>query len=168
MEGDTGTGGESSPTGRRQFLSTLATWLMRVGLVAGFGTITAFAARFFAPRPRLDRRWQYVRQVSRIGEGDVFRYQAPDGATIAVARRAAGDGIESFVALSSTCPHLGCRVHWEPWADRFFCPCHNGVFAPDGSPVSGPPEEANTPLAEYPLQIANGLLFVEVPLDRVV
>jgi len=60
------------------------------------------------------------------------------------------------------CPHLGCQVHWEPQNDRFFCPCHNGVFSPDGVATAGPPAEAGQSLLEYPLKVEGNLLFIEV------
>jgi quinol---cytochrome c reductase iron-sulfur subunit, bacillus type len=41
--------------------------------------------------------------------------------------------------LSSICPHLGCTVPWVSGKKEFVCPCHGGVFAPDGSRISGPP-----------------------------
>lgn len=41
--------------------------------------------------------------------------------------------------LSSVCPHLGCTVSWNESKGQFVSPCHNGVFAADGSFVSGPP-----------------------------
>ena len=69
---------------------------------------------------------------------------------------------DAFIALSSTCPHLGCQVHWEPQNDRYLCPCHNGTFAPAGTPTGGPPFEANQSLPHYPLRVEGGLLFVEV------
>ncbi len=37
-------------------------------------------------------------------------------------------------ALSAICPHLGCTVPWDPGRNEFVCPCHGGVFSPDGSP----------------------------------
>ena len=50
--------------------------------------------------------------------------------------------IDRFEAYSSTCPHLGCRVHWESEEGNFFCPCHRGVFDERGVGVSGPPADA--------------------------
>ena len=41
--------------------------------------------------------------------------------------------------LSAVCPHLGCSIAWNESRSQFVCPCHNGVFAPDGALVSGPP-----------------------------
>ena len=40
--------------------------------------------------------------------------------------------------LSSICPHLGCTVPWDSDKKQFVCPCHGGIYAPDGSRISGP------------------------------
>ena len=82
-----------------------------------------------------------------------------------MARRAEQGTAEDFVALSSTCPHLGCQVHWQPGEKRFFCPCHNGTFDPEGRALSGPPFEAGQSLGRYPLKIEDGVLFIEVPME---
>jgi menaquinol-cytochrome c reductase iron-sulfur subunit len=42
-------------------------------------------------------------------------------------------------ALSAICPHLGCILPWDASRKEFVCPCHGGVFGPDGSYRSGPP-----------------------------
>jgi Rieske Fe-S protein len=43
------------------------------------------------------------------------------------------------IVLSAVCPHLGCSVPWNEATGEFVCPCHTGVFARDGSRISGPP-----------------------------
>jgi menaquinol-cytochrome c reductase iron-sulfur subunit len=63
-----------------------------------------------------------------------------------------------FVAMSNICTHLGCKVRWIPDQDGFFCPCHNGVFAKDGSVVSGPPPR---PLDRFESKVEDGILFVK-------
>ena len=73
-----------------------------------------------------------------------------------------------FVALSSTCPHLGCQVHWEAHRDQYVCPCHNGTFNPEGKPTGGPPKEGNTPLPRYPLEVRGQLVFINVPTEALV
>ncbi|OGO23046.1 MAG: hypothetical protein A2Y54_09065 [Chloroflexi bacterium RBG_16_51_16] len=65
---------------------------------------------------------------------------------------------QDFIAMSNICTHLGCRVRWIPEEDGFFCPCHNGVFARDGSVVSGPPPK---PLDRYETKIEDGVLFIK-------
>src|SRR5262245_29968026 len=49
------------------------------------------------------------------------------------------DGDKQVRALSATCSHLGCQVHWDTQASRFRCPCHGGVYDASGKVVSGPP-----------------------------
>jgi phenylpropionate dioxygenase-like ring-hydroxylating dioxygenase large terminal subunit len=57
-------------------------------------------------------------------------------------------------------------VHWEAQNNRFFCPCHNGVFTPEGKATSGPPADAGQSLFRFPLKVENDLLFIEVSTDK--
>ncbi|MEZ5978820.1 MAG: Rieske (2Fe-2S) protein [Planctomycetota bacterium] len=152
------------PDSRRSFLGRSAGWLMGLGLVGGYGGFAAIAARFLFPRGGRDRTWVYVARVTDVAAGSSIDFRAPDGQRIAVARRAAGAGADAFVALSSTCPHLGCQVHWESKNARFFCPCHNGAFDGEGTATAGPPKEAGQSLPRFPLEVRAGLLFIEVPV----
>ena len=88
----------------------------------------------------------------------------PSGAKIVVARQAEGDTEDAFIALSSICPHLGCKVHWEASNDRFFCPCHNGAFDAQGAPTEGPPAAANQHLTRFRLSVEKNLLMIQVPV----
>ena len=63
-----------------------------------------------------------------------------------------------FVAISNICTHLGCRVRWIAEEGKFFCPCHNGVFARDGSVISGPPPR---PLDRYETKVEDGALYIK-------
>ena len=49
------------------------------------------------------------------------------------------DSATGVRALSATCTHLGCQVHWDGDAKQFRCPCHGGAYAPDGAVLAGPP-----------------------------
>ena len=124
---------------RRSFISRFSSWAMVAGLAGGYGAFAWIAGRFLYPARSSPRRWLYVTEADEMRVGDSLLYRGPSGETINVARQARGGSSDDFVALSSTCPHLGCQVHWEPHNDRFFCPCHNGVFDPEGRGVSGPP-----------------------------
>jgi len=135
------------------------------GLAAGYGACGFTGARFLYPANGRKTRWQFVARVKDFPVGESRSFKAPSGEKIAVARHGETEASEAFVALSSTCPHLGCQVHWETQNARFFCPCHNGAFAPDGAPISGPPKEANQRLAEYPLDLRGGMLFIELPTE---
>lgn len=65
---------------------------------------------------------------------------------------------QEFIVMSNVCTHLGCRVRWIADKDGFFCPCHNGIFAKDGSVVSGPPPRA---LDRFEVKVEDGILFVK-------
>lgn len=158
--------GEAERASRREFTGRVAFCAMAAGLVAGYGGMAAVAGRYLFPAGPTARRWMYVAELSRLKIGESLPYIAPNGAPVNIARKGDTGTVEDFIALSSTCPHLGCRVHWEPQGNRFFCPCHNGVFTPDGKGVAGPPGDAGQSLPRYPLRIENGLLMIEVPVGE--
>jgi nitrite reductase/ring-hydroxylating ferredoxin subunit len=138
---------------------------MAGGILGGYGMFAAFAARFLYPAAPQARAWVFVTEVKRMKRGDSLVFHTPAGAPVNVARQGETGEEEDFIALSSTCPHLGCRVHWEAHNERFFCPCHNGVFDPQGRGIGGPPGDAGQSLLRYPLRIERNLLFIEVPVE---
>jgi Rieske Fe-S protein len=155
---------KSGPPARRAFLgSSLA---MAGGLAAGYGALGAIAVRFLYSGDKIERGWMYVGQVDDLAQRKTVPFVAPDGNRIVIAYVGPGASADDFLALSSTCPHLGCQVHWEAANDRFFCPCHNGTFDPQGRPTGGPPAAAGQSLLAYPLSVEEGHLFIEVPLKR--
>jgi len=139
---------------------------MAAGIIGGYGGLGAIALRYLYPARPDEVAWQYVALVEEIEVGESLLYEGPSGETINIARQRRDGGPEDFVALSSTCPHLGCQVRWEATNDRFFCPCHNGVFDPSGRGIGGPPGEAGQSLAQYPLKVEGGLLHIAVPVTR--
>ncbi len=151
---------------RRAFLSKATLLAMWGGLIASYGTFAAFAGRFLYPAKPRATQWLYVAQLAALKSGESMTYTAPDGSTVAIARRDNQGKAEDFIALSSTCPHLGCQVHWEGQKNRFFCPCHNGTFNPEGKATGGPPGEAGQSLPKYPLLVKKGLLYIEVPVEH--
>lgn len=158
--------GEPRDPARREFLTASASVAMAGGLLAGYGAFAALAGRFLYPEAGEHRGWVFVTELSRMRAGDSLVFRTPTGATAAIARRSEHGDVSDFIALSSTCPHLGCQVHWEPQNGRFFCPCHNGTFDPSGKATGGPPAKAGQSLKPYPLKVENGLLFIEVPLEE--
>jgi Rieske Fe-S protein len=56
------------------------------------------------------------------------------GERLAVYRNTDGE----LSAVSATCTHLGCRVHWNALEESWDCPCHGSRFAPDGRVLEGP------------------------------
>lgn len=152
---------------RRRFLTAASSAAMAGGLAAGYGTFGALAGRFLYPAQPPAKGWMYVARAGEIKPGASFVYRTPVGASVAIARQGSLGTVDDFIALSSTCPHLGCQVHWEAQNKRFFCPCHNGVFDPVGKGIGGPPGEAGQSLPRYPLKLEAGLLYIEVNLEDV-
>jgi Rieske Fe-S protein len=47
-------------------------------------------------------------------------------------------GEQGILAFTTVCPHLGCRIDYQPSRQHFVCPCHESVFGLDGQVTSGP------------------------------
>jgi Rieske Fe-S protein len=151
---------------RRGFLKQASRAAMAAGLLGGYGGFAAVAGRYLYPARTGEVMWQFVSEVDGIKVGEALRYRGPSGETINIARQARNGDASDFIALSSTCPHLGCQVRWEGQNERFFCPCHNGVFDPTGKAIAGPPGEAGQSLPRYDLRVENGSLHIAVPPPR--
>jgi Rieske Fe-S protein len=166
---------EAIQADRREFVLSSSTALMAGGLAAGYGTFFAMAGSYFYPSES-NKAWMFVTDTAGFAPGESKAFQSPTGVRVMITRQleSARSGAreddqskpgllpEDFIALSSVCPHLGCRVHWEQHNDRFFCPCHNGVFDPSGKAISGPPADDQQNLPHYPLKIVNGSLYIEM------
>ncbi len=151
---------------RRRFLGWLSGAGMFAGLTAGYGSFATMIARYIYPSNGRQKSWLFVAPIHEVGRGETLLFRTPSGEIVAIIRKGDAADSESFIALSSTCPHLGCQVHWQPAQDRFFCPCHNGVFSPDGTSTEGPPAQAGQNLPRYPLKEQRGLLYMEVPTEQ--
>lgn len=153
----------AAPDNRRAFLKNASRAAMAAGLIGGYGGFAAVAGRYLYPARTGDVMWQFVTEVAGVAVGQAVRYRGPSGETINIARRARNGDAGDFIALSSTCPHLGCQVRWEGQNNRFFCPCHNGVFDPSGKAIAGPPGDAGLSLPRYELRVEGGALHIAVP-----
>ena len=80
-----------------------------------------------------DRLGSHVDTVDDIasGSGAVTRL---NGERCAVYKDATGE----VHAVSATCTHLGCIVHFNAGETAWECPCHGSRFATDGSVIQGP------------------------------
>lgn len=166
-EGAVSANGSEDPS-RRGFLSQLGGLGMGAGLAVSYGAVGAMAVRYLYPAKPTPANWMFVADLASFPKGKSMTYTSPTGAPVVIARNGETGTVDDFVALSSTCPHLGCRVHWEGQNKRFYCPCHNGTFNPEGKPLSGPPAIANQSLPRYPLKVEAGLLYIEVPTEKLV
>jgi menaquinol-cytochrome c reductase iron-sulfur subunit len=53
---------------------------------------------------------------------------------------------DQVVALNAECPHLGCKVGYDPDKKHFACPCHDSAFSTDGERKGGPAPRSMDPL----------------------
>jgi nitrite reductase/ring-hydroxylating ferredoxin subunit len=140
--------------------------VMIAGLAGGYGLFAWVGARFMLPA-RFGRVHQlFVTRVTDVAPGGTLLYQTPDGRTVNITRRGTAGTVADFIALSSTCPHLGCQVRWEGQNNRYFCPCHNGTFDTTGKATGGPPGDAGLSLPRYDLTVRQGLLYITVPAEQ--
>ena len=117
------------------------------GVLVGGPAAVLFAAPLFRERGPVEEQWIPLGPADAFPEGQVtateYPFQHQDGwyradrsRSVAVRRETDGE----FTIFSSTCTHLGCAIRWEADAQQFVCPCHNGIFDPEGRPIAGPPE----------------------------
>jgi cytochrome b6-f complex iron-sulfur subunit len=67
------------------------------------------------------------------------------------------DNSAALIAVDSRCTHQGCSVEWDSTDTTFVCPCHQSVFNPGGSVVSGP---ATAPLPNFEATIEGDQVMV--------
>ncbi len=147
--------GSTQKQSRRQALINLFMW---GGLVLSYGTGLLFALRYVYPlRGQRRLRTIFLAPVADLPAGESKTYPLPDGNQALVTNTG-----QEVVALSNICPHLGCKVHWEARNERFFCPCHAGVFDSEGVSIGGPPAAEGKNLTKFSIRRIGNNLFLEV------
>ena len=136
-------------------------FLARGAMVTGLGAVVValggIAARYIYPLKGIRRtRRIFLAPSSDIPAGKGKPYTLPDGSTALVTNTGA-----EVLALSNVCPHLGCKVHYDGAEGNFRCPCHNGVFAKDGTAIAGPPADEKKNLHRYAVSKVGENLFIE-------
>lgn len=138
---------------RRGFVSWI---LMFVGIAGGYGLGALHFFRYLVPlRRERKRREMFIGTLDALPLGATRTVRDPAGQEIIIARVADSPGHPpgDFQALSTKCPHLGCKVHWEAGKDRFRCPCHEGIFDKNGKAIAGPPAQEGKNLLRYEVRV---------------
>lgn len=67
-----------------------------------------------------------------------------------------------FLALCTSCTHLGCAINWNEEQQKFICPCHASHFDSVGNVLSPPAPRA---LNVFEISIKNGKVLVDTSLE---
>ncbi len=148
---------------RRSFLSWLitGTGLIIAGITGLPALVMLLSSTFRTRGPT----WRPLGSLSEFEQGEVRRATVPipqeswaarlDEKAVYVWR----SGESEVVVFSRNCTDLSCPVRWDPGSERFFCPCHGGIFAKDGTNLEGPPPR---PLWRYETRITNGVIEIDL------
>lgn len=137
-------------------------------MVAAIGASIGLPAIAYVVGPALkqsdQQNWVRLGGISKIplGEPTLFKFsvQVQTGWIVdqqEISVYILTDNGHDFVALSNVCTHLGCRVRWITADKQFFCPCHNAVFAKDGTVAAGPPP---SPLDRFETKVEDDQLYI--------
>jgi cytochrome b6-f complex iron-sulfur subunit len=132
-------------------LTTLLGLSGALGLAGLFAPILRYAYPVARAEVQPRQRVAALAELTPLGEAVSFDYLEAPAALILLE-----DGTPKAFYLA--CTHFGCIVHWRTEEKDFYCPCHAGVFAPDGTVTGGPPP---SPLVELRVAEEAGELFVE-------
>jgi len=152
---------------RRQFLNYT---LMGVGGFMAAGVLMPMVRFAVDPVLKAEAGGDFIATSKKVDELTTeptrvdFEYDQVDGWYQSKVTQTAWvykDETGKIVALSPICKHLGCVVDWntdEKNPNRFFCPCHYGLYEKDGTNVKNTPPTA--PLDVYDYQVKDGFLYL--------
>jgi cytochrome b6-f complex iron-sulfur subunit len=141
---------DSPRTDRRGFLATVAKGLGLVAVAEFLGVTGAY----LWPRGREGGGGHGVVEAGPVGEFTPDSVTPFPGRGFYLVRLSDG----GFLALSSTCSHLGCTVPWSEKDRSFPCPCHASVFDMRGDVRSPPAPRA---LDTFAISIEGGIVKVD-------
>ncbi len=177
---------QSVQSNRRSFLAGL----LAAGSAA-VGALLAFPLVRFTLHPVLarttEKSWSFTlhpvlartteKSWSDVGSVDEFQnIDAPIKKLVTIEQRdgwrktvtekpvyVSKDSKGELIVLSAVCTHLGCTVPWVEKEKKFICPCHLGVFAPDGKLLGGPPPRD---MDRLETKVENGVLKTQYQFFR--
>lgn len=142
---------EEGGLSRRRFLTYLVGVAGALGLAGLAAPIIRYAYPVTTAEIQPKQEVAALSALTPLGEAVYFDYLEAPAALILQQ-----DGTPYACYLA--CTHFGCIVQWRPEDQDFYCPCHAGVFGPDGEVVSGPPP---SPLVALNVVVEGDLLYVE-------
>ena len=110
--------------------------------------------------------WYFVTTLARLGN-EAWRFTTDTMVGYVLREDGSPDPDHaSIIALSAACTHMGCLVQWHSSGRTFWCPCHAGVFTPDGAVDRHSQVRSLTPLPRLETRVERGKIYVKVPAAR--
>lgn len=144
---------------RRNLLKSVIVFLPFGSAFAGF---FGMGIRFITPVKREIERRIFTIHLDELELNATRQYKDLRGKDLMLVRISERE----VKAISTTCTHLGCSVHWQADKKQFYCPCHAGVFDNNGMVISGPPPK---PLDSYRVELEGDnvfIYFIDKPSDN--
>ena len=135
---------------RRKFFKSIGIFLPFGTAVAGF---IGMGIRFITPLKREVERRIFTIHLDELELNATQKFQDLRGKDLMLVRVSE----RQVKAISTSCTHLGCSVHWQADKKQFYCPCHQGIFDTNGKVISGPPPR---PLDSYRVEIEGDNVFI--------
>lgn len=171
-QGSCNGGTQPAPTGtsRRSFLAGLLT-----AGTAAVGALLSIPLVRFTLHPVLakttEKSWSDVGPLTEFQNIDapikrLVTIEQRDGWRKTIGEKpvyVTKDTAGQLMVLSAVCTHLGCTVPWIEKEKKFICPCHIGIFAPDGKLLGGPPPRD---MDRLETKIEGGVLKTQYKLFR--
>ena len=137
-----------------------------VAAAAGLVTIPAFITSLFPAFQKRERNvWRAVGPVNEFPAGQV-RPALAAVPTNQWPRPVANEAVfvwrpddDKIVVFSRECTDLACPLNYDVGSACYFCPCHGGIFAQDGTVMAGPPPR---PMRRYAARVRDGVLEIDL------
>ena len=142
---------DAAKMSRRQFSMALAVaW---GAIAATFATAGAALQSFMVPKVTKEPPSVFrAGKVADYAEPGVYeQFKGSQGVWIV-------REVDTLVAISTTCTHLGCIPNWLSADQKFKCPCHGSGFYIDGVNFEGP---APRPLERYKISLEGEYVVVD-------
>lgn len=142
---------EEKSIDRRSFITKI---VFGGGLLASAVLMLKHGFSFIYPTEKpVSQRKLLVGRVNELEIGEAKEFQIEDK-TLFLVRTENG-----YKVLSAICTHLGCKIKWESYRNRFYCACHQGIFSADGEVIGGPPPRR---LDEYRVEVDKNLVYMYI------
>jgi cytochrome b6-f complex iron-sulfur subunit len=136
---------------RREFLANAT---MGTGLFASAAILLRHGLAFIFPEnPKVVKRKLLVGRVDELKEGEAKEIKIGERNLFLVKVG------KDFKVFSAICTHLGCKIKWQGYRERFYCACHQGIFSANGDVIGGPPPR---PLDEFKVEVENNLVYMTI------